>query len=162
MNAYTNNTQTAAHVQDTYHFLGSLLTFRAKAIETNGSFSVIDCLSAPGAGAPPHHQQDEESFLVMDGRFEFMLDGALRTAGPGEFVHVAPGQVHAFRNVATTPSRMLIINLPGGQHEGFFIAAGEQVAPGTTTFPPMGPPDVGFLVATAARFGIDILPPPAG
>lgn len=40
------------------------------------------------------------------------------------------------------------------------MAIGEPVAPGTTAFAPMSAPDVPKIVATAARFGIDIPPPP--
>jgi quercetin dioxygenase-like cupin family protein len=144
----------------TVHFLGSLLTFRASAADTGGQFSVVESCSAPGAGAPPHLQADAEAFLVTEGAFEFMLGDTWRRCGPGEFVYVAPGMVHAFRNSASTPSKMLIINLPGGAHEDFFRAVGEPVEFETTVFPPMGPPDVARLITEAERFGITILPPP--
>lgn len=144
----------------TIHFLGNLLTPRARAADTNGSFSVMECYTAPGAGAPPHRQKDQEGFLVTEGRFEFMVDGNVTQCGPGEFAYVTPGAVHAFRNIADVPSKMLIFNMPGGPHEGFFLAVGDTVAPGQTEFPPMNPPDVPALVAAAKRFGIEILPPP--
>ena len=143
----------------TVHFLGSLLTFRASAADTDGRFSIVESCSAPGAGAPPHIQSDAEAFLVTEGAFDFMLDTTWRRCGPGEFVYVSPGVVHAFRNPAETPSRMLIINLPGGLHENFFRAVGEPVEPETTVFPAMGEPDVASLTREAARFGITILPP---
>ena len=161
MNAHTANLNAQSQTQQTIHFLGCLLTLRAHAADTNGSFSVIECLSAPGAGAPPHKQADAEAFLVTEGTFEFMLNGNIRQCGPGDFVYVTPGAAHAFRNIAATPSKMLIFNLPGGQHEGFFLAVGETVTPGQTEFPPMSPPDLPALVATAARFGIEFLPPAA-
>jgi quercetin dioxygenase-like cupin family protein len=155
----TVSNETAAPVR-TVHFLGSLLTFRARAAETGGQFSIVETCSAPGAGAPPHRQDDAEAFLVTEGSFEFMLGQTWRRCGPGEFVYVSPGMVHAFRNPASTPSKMLIINLPGGPHENFFEAVGEPVEPETTIFPPMGPPDVARLTTEAARFGITMLPPP--
>jgi quercetin dioxygenase-like cupin family protein len=161
MSAHAANLNPQSQTQQTIHFLGCLLTLRARAADTNGSFSVIECLSAPGAVAPPHKQADEVAVLVTEGMFEFMLNGDVRQCGPGEFIHVAPGAAHAFRNIAATPSKMLIFNLPGGQHEGFFLAVGETVAPGQTEFPPMTPPDLPALVATAARFGIEFLPPAA-
>lgn len=145
----------------TLHFLGSLLTFRARAAETGGQFTIVESCSAPGAGAPPHHQADAEAFLVTEGSFEFMLGETWRRCGPGEFVYVSPGMVHAFRNPASTPSKMLIINLPGGPHEHFFEAVGEPVEAETTIFPPMGQPDVAHITAEAARFGVTMLPPPA-
>ncbi len=161
VNTAATVTHAAVENPATVHFLGNLLTFRARAADTQGSFSIVESYSAPGAGAPPHLQEDTEAFLVTDGEFEFMLDGTWRRCGPGEFVYVSPGVVHAFRNPAPTPSKMLIINMPGGMHEGFFQAVGEPVERETTTFPPMGPPDVALLTRTAARFGIEILPPPA-
>lgn len=148
------------HPAQTVHFLGSLLTFRASAADTEGQFSIVESCSAPGAGAPPHLQADAEAFLVTEGTFEFMLGDTWRRCGPGEFVYIAPGTVHAFRNAASTPSRMLIINLPGGPHENFFRAVGEPVEFETTAFPPMGAPDVARLTSEAERFGIKILPPP--
>ncbi|NML73255.1 cupin domain-containing protein [Rhizobium sp. S-51] len=143
----------------TLHFLGSLLTFRARAAETAGSFTIVECLTASGAGAPPHRQDDAEAFLVTEGQFDFLLGDTWRRCQPGEFAYVEPGQVHAFRNPAETPSKMLIINLPGGFHENFFLAIGEPVASGTTVFPPMGQPDVALLTETARRYGIEMLPP---
>ncbi len=49
-------TNTDAHQQETIHFLGNLLTIRAGSDSTAGQFSLIDCLTAPGAGSPPHRQ----------------------------------------------------------------------------------------------------------
>jgi len=161
MNAHASDFPSLSQTPQTIHFLGSLLTLRARAVDTNGNFTVIESLSAPGAGAPLHRQQDEEAFLVTEGSFEFVVDGKVTDCGPGAFVYVRPGAVHAFRNSAAAPSRMLIFNLPGGQHESFFLAAGEPVASGETIFPPMSPPDIPMLIETASRYGIEILPPPA-
>lgn len=143
----------------TVHFLGNLLTFRARAGDTSGHFSVVECLTAPGAGSPPHLQNDEEAFLVLEGRFDFILGDEVRNCGAGEFVYIKPGTPHAFRNSETTPSKMLIINLPGGLHEGFFLEVGEEVASAEVGFPPIGAPDVPRIAAAAARYGIELLPP---
>lgn len=142
------------------HFLGNLLTFRARYRDTKENFTVIEVLTAPNAGPPPHTQTDQEAFLVLEGRYEIIVGETVKICGPGDFVHVSPGVLHAFRNVDETPSKMLLINFPGDLHEEFFVAIGDPVAPGTTEFPEMLPPDVPKIVATAARFGIDI-PVPA-
>lgn len=145
----------------TVHFLGNLLTFRARADDTGGNFSLAECLTAPGAGSPYHTQKDEEAFLVLEGQFEFVLNGQAVRHGPGGFVHVAPGTPHAFRNTGDTPARMLIVNLPAGPHEQFFDEVGEEVAPGASGFPPASAPDIPFIAAAAERHGIAILPPAA-
>jgi quercetin dioxygenase-like cupin family protein len=143
------------------HFLGNLLTFHARTADTDGAFSLIHCRTAPGAGSPLHKQTDTEAFLVTAGTYEFNLDGEIRVCGVGEFIHIRPDTVHAFRNCGDTEAAMYIINLPSGLHEGFFLSVGEHLASGTVEFPPMaaGMPDFGQIAATAAGFGITILPP---
>jgi quercetin dioxygenase-like cupin family protein len=145
----------------TVHFLGNILTFRARFADTKENFTVIDVLTAPDAGPPPHKQTDQEAFLVLEGRYEITIGDETKVCGPGEFVHVSPGVMHAFRNVEKTPSRMLLINFPGDLHEEFFLAVGDRLPAGTSEFPMMLPPDVPAIVATAARYGIDI-PVPVG
>ncbi|MCQ1854720.1 cupin domain-containing protein [Neorhizobium galegae] len=144
----------------TVHFLGNILTFRARFADTKENFTVIDVLTAPNAGPPPHTQTDQEAFLVLDGRYEIIVGDEVKHCGPGDFVHVAPGTMHSFRNIAETTSRLLLINFPGDLHEEFFVAIGDPMPSGSTVFPEMLPPDVPKIVATAARFGIDI-PVPA-
>lgn len=145
----------------TVHFLGNLVTFVARAADTDGSFGIVECLTAPGAGAPMHSHAEAEGFLVTEGEFTFMVDGQTRAGRPGEFFFVRPNQVHRFENSADRPSRMLILSLPGGGHESFFLAVGEPVAAGNSEFPPMSPPDIPRLVEIAASTGITILPPAA-
>jgi quercetin dioxygenase-like cupin family protein len=145
----------------TVHFLGNILTFRARFKDTKENFTVIEVLTAPNAGPPPHTQTDQEAFLVLEGRYEIVVDGEIRHCGPGDFVHVSPGLMHSFRNIADTPSKMLLINFPGDLHEEFFVAIGDPLPPGATVFPEMLPPDVPHIITTAARFGIDIPLPPA-
>lgn len=140
------------------HVLGNILTFLLRAAQTEGAFSLVECETLPGAGTPPHVQErDDEAFLVLAGRYEFMLDGATVVHGPGGFVRVSRGQVHAFRNLGETPARMLILNWPGGLHEGFFEAIGEPLAPGEVPQP--AAPDMPRIFAAAQAAGIQLLPP---
>lgn len=142
----------------TVHLLGTLVTFRASAADTDGAFSLVEIAVAPGAGTPPHHHLDAESFLVLDGTVTFTVAGKEEAKGPGSFVHLPSGTAHAFRNEGSSPARMIGINMPGGPHAQFFAEAGEPVAD-ASTFPTMSPPDVPKLIATAQRHGITILPP---
>ncbi|MBP0446517.1 cupin domain-containing protein [Roseomonas sp. SSH11] len=141
------------------HLLGNLLRFHATAASTGGSFSLVEACTAPGQGSPPHLQRrDVEAFFVLEGTYEFTLGGSVQTHGPGGFVFVPKDVPHHFRNPAERPARMLILNVPGGLHEGFFRDAGEPVEQGDA-FPPMVPPDVPRLCGIAASYGIEILPP---
>jgi uncharacterized RmlC-like cupin family protein len=40
--------------------------------------------------------------------------------GPGDFVHVPEGGIHAFRNESGAPASMLIHFAPGAPREGYF------------------------------------------
>lgn len=162
MNSTSPLSRNSAPAPMSIHFLGNILTFRARYADTKGNFTVIEVYTAPNAGPPPHTQTDQEAFLVLEGRYEIIVGDEVKHCGPGDFVHVPPGTMHSFRNIDENPSRLLLINFPGDLHEEFFMAVGEPVAPGTTAFLPMGVPDVPSIVETAARFGIDIPLPPRG
>jgi quercetin dioxygenase-like cupin family protein len=140
----------------TLHFLGNILTFRARYADTKESFTVIEVLTAPNAGPPPHSQSDQEAFLVLEGCYEILVGDEVRQCGPGDFVHVPPGIMHTFRNIAETPSKMMLINFPGDLHEAFFLEIADTVPAGTTAFPPVSQPNIPKIVETAARYGIDI------
>lgn len=161
MNPIRTKSDHSGSMPMTVHFIGNILTFRARYADTKGSFTVIEVLTAPNAGPPPHTQTDQEAFLILEGRYEITVGNETKICGPGDFVHVAPGTMHAFRNIADVPSKLLLINFPGDLHEEFFVAVGEPLPPGTTAFPEMLPPDIPKIVETAARFGIDIPLAPA-
>lgn len=141
----------------TLHFLGNILTFRARSAATGGSFTVIDMRTAPGAGAPPHTQTDQEAFLVLEGGLEIVRDGVVMNCRPGDFVHVPPGMPHAFRNPTDSVSRVLLINFPGDLHEKFFTLVGDALPPDSTDFPPPGTPDFPHILEAGRACGIEIL-----
>ena len=144
-----------------YHLLGNLLTFHAFPADTGGRYTIVEIKTAPGAGAPPnHHAGEDESFFVLDGEFEFFVDGQTRTARGGDFVKVPEGAVHAFTCTGQTPGRLLCINAPGAMHDTFFTEAGEAMPDGTTEVPaPDGPPDIPAIMAVADKVGMTILTP---
>jgi quercetin dioxygenase-like cupin family protein len=49
-------------------------------------------------GVDPHtHADHTDSFYVLEGEVEFLLDGEWHRAGPGTFLSVPPNVVHGFR-----------------------------------------------------------------
>ncbi|WP_372421699.1 cupin domain-containing protein [Salinarimonas chemoclinalis] len=145
---------------ETVHVLGNLITFLVTGAQTQQRFSMVEALTAPGAGSPPHlHRDDEEAFYVLEGTYAFTIDGKTVLRGPGSVVHVARGTPHAFANAGEAPARMLILNWPADHHERFFRALGEPVAPGTTGFPAPKAPDLAAVAAAAQASGIELLPP---
>jgi quercetin dioxygenase-like cupin family protein len=67
----------------------------------------------PGFEGPPPHTHDDhvDSFYVLDGETEFMVDGETLLLGPGSFVAAPPGVEHTFA-CGPGPSRMLNVHAP--------------------------------------------------
>jgi len=91
-----------------------------KSEETGGAFSAIVVRHEPGGGPPPHsHAGQAEYMYIVEGTYEFTLDGVTRTLGPDSIVFIPPDTVHTFRNVTDKPGKVLDWSLPGGQ-DGYF------------------------------------------
>jgi len=117
----------------------------------------LEILTAPGAVAPPHKHPD---FFVLDGQFEFDLDGKKLDVETGDFVKIPDGRVHAFKCVGDKPGRLLNVTSPGTMHDVFFTKAGDPVLDGTVEFPVAdGPPDLDRIMTIADRIGLTILEP---
>jgi quercetin dioxygenase-like cupin family protein len=83
-----------------------------------------------GAG-PHHHRAHVDSFLVLDGELEVMVDGETRTLGAGEIAVVPPQTEHAFRNASAAPARFLNFHTPGMRFDEYIrkMDAGEEPDP---------------------------------
>jgi mannose-6-phosphate isomerase-like protein (cupin superfamily) len=83
-----------------------------------------------GAG-PHHHRAHVDSFLVLEGELEVMVDGETSTLGPGELAVVPPRTVHAFRNASDARVRLLNLHTPGMRFDEYIrkMDAGEELDP---------------------------------
>lgn len=74
-----------------------------------------------GAVAPPPHRHptQTESFRVVDGPFEVMVDGEWSTLQNGETASVPPGVVHTFRNRTGSTLVVHSTHSPAGRFEEF-------------------------------------------
>jgi quercetin dioxygenase-like cupin family protein len=139
-----------------YWIAGDTLTFKASAADTGSAYTLIEILTAPGEGPPQHnHDNEDETFYVLDGRFEILVGERVIDAGPGTFALVPRGTVHRFRCVAERPSRILVMFAPGGI-EGFFREAGIR-AVGDSQAPPVGTAEIARTEVAAARYGLHVV-----
>jgi mannose-6-phosphate isomerase-like protein (cupin superfamily) len=82
---------------------------------SNGLSSTLVQEVHPGGGPPPHsHTKEDETFVVIDGEFELLMDGQWHPLVSGEAAYARRGSIHTFRNSGTTIGRLMIVVTPGG------------------------------------------------
>jgi mannose-6-phosphate isomerase-like protein (cupin superfamily) len=126
---------------------GEEIIFHFGAAESGGRYTMFTAIVPPGGGPPPHyHMNEDEWFLVQEGRAEFLKDGSWIDAPVGTVVYTPRGVVHTFRNPGDTPLRMLVHAAPCGFETFYARCAAEFAKP--------GPPDMDVLVQIAGEHGI--------
>lgn len=58
----------------------------------------------------PHKHPNEELVIIKEGNVEVLSNGEWKKAGPGSVVFNASNQMHALKNVGTTPAVYHVIN----------------------------------------------------
>jgi mannose-6-phosphate isomerase-like protein (cupin superfamily) len=138
--------------------VGELITLKMVDSDTDGAFALIEEVTPPQGGPPPHmHTREDETFYVLEGEVEFVVGGRALSATAGSVVYGPRNIPHTFRNIGTTPSRMSVLITPAGL-ERMFEEFGEPVTDPSS--PPEGPPDIERLMALNQKYGVEILPPP--
>ena len=110
----------------------------------DGKSSTLIQTSPPGGGPPPHrHTNEDETFFVLKGEYEFLYNGEWHKVGESETVYGTRGSVHTFRNAGSTTGKILIFVTPGG-----FEKYLEEISPLSI------PADMPQLLAISERYGI--------
>jgi len=153
-------------VQRAVWFLGALVTTQLDSAATGDSLAVLEHRGRNGYNSPLHrHLHDDETFLVLDGSVELVVDGEQHTAQAGSTVFLPRRTVHGFV-VASSTARFLTLHNPGG-FDRFTNQVGATTLVDATRSdltPPrhVVPPSPEELTRIAAGYGIEILgPPPA-
>ncbi len=105
---------------------GTSVHYLATHASTDSHFGLYRWnMGAEPSGPSPHfHKTISESFFVLDGVVR-LFDGARWTeATAGDFLHVAPGGIHAFRNESGAAS-MLLLFAPGAPRGRYFESLAE-------------------------------------
>ena len=140
--------------------VGDVYRILATGEQTGGVYALSEARVLPGGGPPPHlHHREDESFFVLEDEITFTLGDRKIVAKAGAFLQGPRGIPHAFKNESHAPARMLIHVTPPGFEK--FLAEFAQPVPSFDSPPlPVTPADIEKLLAVAAKFGIEILPPP--
>ncbi len=136
---------------------GDRVTILLEGSDTGGAYTVIETLTPPGAGPPPHlHHREEERFLLISGELTFHLGGEARVLKAGDTIIGPRGIAHHFVNTGASDAIFVVVIVPAGI-EHFFDGAGMPL-PGREARPiPFTPGDGPRLLAAAKVHGIEIL-----
>jgi quercetin dioxygenase-like cupin family protein len=130
---------------------GETVMFKATSADTDGAYTLIEVIDQPQAGPPLHlHQREDESFYILEGTFAFQIGDLALTATAGWFMTAPKGIPHSYKNIGTTPAKMLALFVPSGV-ENFFEDLSKLTAAGTL--------DIDSIVTVAAKQGIEVVSP---
>ncbi len=105
----------------------------------------------PGTFVPPHIHPDQDEYLyILEGRFDFLLDGQQAVGEPGDLVKLPRGIPHGIFNKSDATIKTLFWVTPTARLYDLFWALHN-----------LGPTaDPAEVVAVSAAHAIDFLPPP--
>lgn len=119
--------------------------------QSGGIVGVFESIMPAGGGPPVHvHHNEDEVIHVIEGSYEFWLDGDIAPVAAGASIFLPRGIPHTFRVTSTAPGRNLTILTPGGLEEFFVEAAAQGLRM---------PDQMREVLALAARYGIEFRGP---
>lgn len=125
--------------------------------ETGGSLSLVEQCIPPGFVSIWHiHQDEDESFFVIDGELTITIADRSLVVGPGQYAFAPRAVPHGFRVNGTETARLLLMTT-GPQFADFIAEASDPADEGTPGEP--REPDIARLVAAAKRHGLALLGP---
>src|ERR1700761_585858 len=116
-------------------------TIKLTADDTDWKMAVIISVVPAGTGVPYHiHQNEDETFEIIDGELEITLDGKTHSLKTGDMVFMPKLVPHGFKALQNTTMRVTLV--PGGA-EQMFVELGEL---------PPGRPDMKNVAKIAGRY----------
>ncbi|MGD9701325.1 MAG: cupin domain-containing protein [Acidimicrobiia bacterium] len=91
-------------------------------------FELFRLDGAKDSGPPPHSHPWDETYFVLDGEVEVMLDGESAVHGPEDSFHVPAGGLHTFR--IASPTAAFLVVTSGDRAGAFFADLDANVAHG--------------------------------
>ena len=151
------STLQARHFQPgegTSYKLGRMtMTFKTTATPDWNAYTVCEAIEPPESGAGYHrHPTYDETFIIVEGHYDFRLDGKLLKLIPGDVVFVPRGTPHGFVCTGPEVGRQIIISSPGG----IFDAMIAEVTMLDTGSPTRKASDEAKAIAT--KYGLEFLP----
>ncbi len=126
------------------------VTVFADSETTSGAFSLIETSETKVGGGPPLHihRDCSESFYVLAGAYQMILDDRAYECRQGSFIYIPRGMRHTFTTLAAG-SRKLNLYTPSAM-VGYFDELAEGLAAGI---------EEADLDAIAGRYAMDVVGP---
>ena len=132
--------------------LGDEVTVLLSGEQTGGAFTMVQVVSPPGGGPPPHwHTHEDEWFFILEGRVELWKEGVWAEVPAGTAIFLPRGVPHTYRNCGDTPLRMIVHAAPAGFEVFFERLAAVCAEPGGA--------NPGRISEIAAEHGISFIAP---
>ena len=122
------------------------------AEDTDGAFCLVVDHPPVGWSLPAHrHHNEAETIHVVQGDFEFEVDGLRSRISAGRSIHIPRGVTHSSANIGRQTGCRVVLFSPAGM-EGFFLEAGAAT--------PDSEIDLAAVVASATRHGWEFMSGP--
>lgn len=136
------------------------LSFTARILGNGtdtGGLHAVELQLPPGESSPWHvHHDEDEWFHLIEGEVEVLVGDSRTVLGAGGFAFGPRDVPHGFRVISATPARLVLLTV-GGRFSDFVAENSEPIEDGGTA--DAAAPDIARLVASAARYGQEILGP---
>jgi mannose-6-phosphate isomerase-like protein (cupin superfamily) len=130
---------------DRFEVMGTVITFRKTAADTDGVKTTFDMIAPPGVGVPMHvHEHEDELFVIRRGKVRFVVDGKVTLAGPGETAYGPKNVPHSWEAIGADDLEATVAMLPAKLEEMFRDLAEL----------PKGLPDLARIASICAAHGI--------
>jgi quercetin dioxygenase-like cupin family protein len=146
-----NIAATIAVPQSKVSWMGTQYSITVTKRDSAGLIGVFEGVVPAGDGPPIHvHHNEDEVIHVLEGEYEFWLNGEIMRHGSGTSVFLPRGVPHTFRVLGKTPGRNLAILTPGG-FENFFVEVASRDL--------MMPRDMAEVVELGNLYGLEFVGP---
>ena len=107
-------------------------TIKVLTSETNGSYTILDVIHPPSLGPALHiHPKGSETFYIVEGEYEFILEGKSVKGKPGDVIFVPKKALHRFV-VGYKGGHALVISPP--ELEFYFFKVSELLDKGEVSY----------------------------
>lgn len=92
---------------------GDYVTLLELPEQTNGEYLKGLLISHKNASGPPKHYHPSyyEDFEIIEGEFEFFLNGKNKILSAGDALSVKPGDIHTFRATDSNPVNVYVVTI---------------------------------------------------